>query len=197
MSAIDLLVAANKKVEDVLAEIDDAFFDIPFENSGFQTKVFVVAAQKTPARAYRTIGLNLYRKIQAINELKHAIALEDVDIEEWRATINSWRASKFDKRRAQINIDKALGNRNYTEKLLNDAIDDLNMLYAEFKRLPKYTREQFEAEEQTHFETALSLGLEASKAGIGKGEAESLMVLQNLKTFEDKVEKAAKLLEEK
>ena len=42
----------------------------------------MVAAQVTPERAYRAIGLRMHSKVQAVLEAKHARAKEDIDIEE-------------------------------------------------------------------------------------------------------------------
>ena len=52
------LQVTNENVAAVLQEVQEAFYDIPFENSQFQTEAFVIAAQLTPERAYRAIGLS-------------------------------------------------------------------------------------------------------------------------------------------
>jgi hypothetical protein len=156
--------------ENAIEEIENAFFDIPFENSDFQNANFVLAAQLTPARAYRALGLRMSAKLRAIDELKFARQLEEVDIEEKQAEIQSVDTTDFNKRRAQIGIDKILSTRNYTNKLLNDAVHDLNFMYAQFKRYPQYTREQFETEEELHFEQSLSLQIESQ----GNGAVQSL-----------------------
>ncbi len=162
---------------DILKEIEEAFFDIPFENSDFQNENFILAAQHTPARAYRALGLRLSAKLRAIDELKFARQLEEIDIEEKQALIDSDGASSFDKRRAQIEINKILSTRNYTDKLLNDAVHDLNFMYAQFKRFPRYTREQFEQEEALHFEQSLRLQVESQ----GNGAIQSLCNMEHNK----------------
>ena len=47
-------------------------------------------------------------------------------------------------------------NRPYTDKLINDALQELNILYHHFKALPRYTREEFEAGEAAHFTEKLT-----------------------------------------
>ncbi len=66
---------------EIIKEIEDAFYDIPFENSAFQNEYFVLQGQYTPARAYRAIGLRMSSKLQAINELKYGRQLEEINIE--------------------------------------------------------------------------------------------------------------------
>jgi hypothetical protein len=104
--------------------------------------------------------------------------LEEVDIEEKQALIQSDGASSFDKRRAQIEIDKILATRNYTDKLLNDAVHDLNFMYAHFQKFPRYTRLQFEQEEALHFEQSLKLQLESQ----GNGAIQSLCNMEHNRT---------------
>ena len=137
----------------ILKDLEERFFNIPFENSDFQNRHFLIAAQHTPARAYRAIGLRMFAKIRAIEELKYGRQREDVDIDEWQSIIDSDNSSSFAKRRVAIDIEQKLKARNFTDKLLNDAICELNLLQSELEKLPKYTREEFELEEQHHFQT--------------------------------------------
>lgn len=178
-------------MKEILQEIESAFFDIPFENSDFQNENFVLAAQHTPARAYRAIGLRMHTKLQAIQELKFARQLQEIDIEEKLEIINSESSSKFDKRRAQVEIDKIEAGRNYSDKLLNDAIHDLNFMYAQFKKFPKYTREQFEQEELLHFENSLRFQIESG----GNGAKQSLWNIEhNHNLFPQLVDEAKQTL---
>lgn len=155
---------------DVLVEIEQAFWDIPFENSDYQNRTFVVAAQQTGARAYRAIGLRMFAKVRAIKELGFNRQLEQVDIDEKQSVIDDVNASEFSKRRARIEIEKLIDQRRWADKLLNDALRELNCLYMEYKKLPNYTRGQFEAEEQGHFKLVLERKI---KSG-GNGALESL-----------------------
>lgn len=142
-------------VNDVLRELEEAYYDIPFENSDFQTRNFVIASQITPERAYRAIGLRIFNRIRALKEAMYERKLEDIDIEEMRAKINDPNIDEYERRRLEIKIQQKLDNRSYIDKLINDAIHECNVLYAEFKKFPKFTREQFEAGEYRHFDTRL------------------------------------------
>jgi hypothetical protein len=168
--ANELVPIDEKQVPDVLKEIEEAFFDIPFENSAFQNKAFVVAAQITPARAYRTIGLRLLSKIQTLKENRYRQELKQVDIDEKEEKLRSGDLDQFARRRLEIELRQLKEGGMYETKLLNDLLVDLNQMYAEFKKLPKYTREQFEAEEMIHFQQRLQRQLTA-----GGGAQESII----------------------
>ncbi len=141
--------------DNILKELEDAFFDIPFDNSAFQTENFIIAAQITPERAYRAIGLRMSEKLRALNEAKYSRMKEDIDIEELREKLTLPDVSKWDKRRAEVDIQYKLENRQFSNKLINDALAELSILYKHFKALPKFTREQFEQGEKLHFEQKL------------------------------------------
>ncbi len=149
------LVVTLDNVDDVVSQLYTAFADIPFENSDFQNTNFVVAAQITPERAYRAVGLRMFSKIQALKEAKYGRLREDVDVEELRAKIADPATNVWDKRRAEIDVQQKLENRPYTDKLIGDAIHELNLLWQHYSALPHYTREQFEAGERAHFEQRL------------------------------------------
>lgn len=180
------VMISEENVSDVLAEVQQAFFDIPFENSAFQTENFVIASQITPERAYRAIGLRMHNRIQALLEAKYGRAKEDIDLEELQAKIDNPETSVFDRRRAQLDVEYKLANRKYTDKLINDAICELNILYKHFKSLPKYTRAEFEQGELQHFEERLTRQVR----GIS-GAQESLVNMHNdfglIKAYEDQV----------
>lgn len=174
---------------EILKELEEAFYDVPFENSAYQNKVFVLAAQHTPARAYRALGLRMLSKINAIKELKYKRQLEEVEIDELNEVITDSISTSFAKRRAQIEIDYKLDGHNYSNKLLNDAVTELDLLYLEFKKYPKYTREQFEAEEVEHFTKHLMFQNQTQhKDAVG-----SLILMENETKFELAVQEQLRL----
>jgi len=182
MKEIEAIVGeADKKVSSIIEEVESAFYDIPFENSAFQDKYFVLASQITPARAYRALGLRMSAKIRALKEARYALMLENVEIDELRYKMSLPETSEFDKRRYEIEIQKRLDLRSWAAKLVNDAIVELEYLYSEFKKFPRYTREQFEKEEMSHFAARLSRQVN----GID-GASESL---HNIVVDADKMEK--------
>jgi hypothetical protein len=144
------LIKLNE-VKNVLQELEEAYFDIPFENSKFQNEMFVIASQITPARAYRSIGLRLSSKIRAIKEYMFSRETNAIDLEENEYLMSLEETSSFEKKRLEIKNKQIIDSQKYSEKLLNDALHEISFLYSQFKKLPKYTREQFEQEEELHY----------------------------------------------
>jgi hypothetical protein len=164
---ISLITTDN--AHDVIKEIQDAFYDIPFENSAFQTENFVIAGQITPERAYRAIGLRMHNKLVAVQEAMIDLEIEKVNEDEIKSKLESPDYNQFEKRKFELELQKKQNNKPFRDKLLNDAIKELNVLYKHFKALPKYTREQFEAGEKRHFLEDLNrqvLGLEGAKGSL-------------------------------
>jgi hypothetical protein len=164
---ISLITTDN--AHDVIKEVQDAFYDIPFENSAFQTENFVIAGQITPERAYRAIGLRMNKKLIAVQEALIGKEMQKVEEEEIRAKLESPDYNQFEKRKFELELQKRQINKPFGDKLLNDAIKELNVLYKHFKALPKYTREQFEAGEKRHFLENLNrqaLGLQGAKESL-------------------------------
>jgi hypothetical protein len=171
-------------VNDVIKELNEAFFDIPFENSAFQTENFVIAGSITPARAYRSIGLRMMTKLNALREAKFHRLRMNIDIDELQEKINNPDTNKFDKMRAELDIQEKLEGLPYTDKLINDAVTELNLLYAHFKALPKYSRDEFELEERFHFEQRLQRQIEG-KDGARESLINMQHDIQNILGFEE------------
>ena len=148
-------------IPNVLDTLDEAFFDIPFENSDFQNQAFVVAAQQTPARAYRAIGLRMFSKIRAVKEYMLQQERNKIDVDEKNAKIADPETNEFDRRRLRLDLLQLQEGDSWGKKLLNDALRELNCLYSEFVKLPRYTREQFEMEERKHFAERMKRQIEA------------------------------------
>lgn len=74
-----------------------------------------------------------------------------VEEDELKYKIESSEYNQFEKRKFELELKKKQIYKAFNDKLLNDALKELNVLYKHFKALPKYTREQFEAGEKRHF----------------------------------------------
>jgi hypothetical protein len=73
----------------------------------------------------------------------------------------------------------------FSDKLLNDALHELNILYSEFKKLPSYTRESFEIAEENYY----TQSLERQARGIS-GAVESLInIREDVPAIEQYLEK--------
>lgn len=166
----------------VLQEIAEAFYDIPFENSEFQTKAFVLAAQITPGRAYRAIGLRMQSKIQAVKHNLYEQKKKQIDIDEKKWRLENEELTPFERRRVELDLTQLQDDDGWFNKLLNDALRELDVLYAELKKYPKYTRESFEREEYEHFAVRLDRQLKAP------GAQESIVnMTQDLPSFDNRL----------
>jgi len=166
----DFPILREDQVHSVLEEVERLSFDIPFENSRFQTLAFVVAAQQTPGRAYRAILLRMDDRIRAVKHFMFSKRRAEVDRDEKLAKIQSEDTSEFDRRRLQIDLEELSSGEVASKKLLNDALVELGVLYEELKKLPEYSRASFEAEEETHFKLKLTRQVNTR----GNGSLESL-----------------------
>ena len=195
MTTTSLTTISADNAATVIQEIQQAFHDIPFENSAFQTENFVIAGQITPERAYRAIGLRMHKKLIAVQEALIGKEKGEIEEEELREKIESPNYNRFEKRKFELELQKRQIYKPFTKKLLNDAIAELNILYKHFKALPKYTRAEFEAGEKRHFIEDLNrkaLGLDGAKsslinmiddvAAIEKFENDFKLIAQNYDT---------------
>jgi cell fate (sporulation/competence/biofilm development) regulator YmcA (YheA/YmcA/DUF963 family) len=169
-----------QNTNEALLNIEKRFYNIPFENSNFQNNAFVVAAQITPERAYRAIGLRIHSKLRALQENYFNERKSEIRIGELQELIESSATSKWDKMRHELEIEQILTSRPYTEKLKNDAMQEIACLYAHLEKLPEYTREEFEAGEMQHF-------IETSKRqtnGITGGEESLVNMIKDIPALE-------------
>lgn len=156
-------------LQDALQEVESAFYDIPFANTDFQCEAFVIAAQITPARAYRSIGLQLQSILTELNNIKYAEKLKQIEILELQEKINDESISKFERMKAEVKLEQLQSKNIWNEKLVSDQIHQANLYYKHFKAFPKYTRDQFEKEEFLYFEQSLRrqiLGITGAKESI-------------------------------
>lgn len=159
----------KEQIPNLLEELETAFYDIPFENSQYQNEKFVLAAQLTPGRAYRALGLKIFAKIRAVKEAIAGRQLSDIDLEENEYKMQLPETTEFERRRLTIKNAQIRDSYKWTDKLFNDAMSEISYLYSEFKRYPQYTREEFEHEEAIHFQLCLE-----QQQKTGGGALESL-----------------------
>jgi len=159
-----------KSVETIISKIEDSYFEIPFGNTAFQTKAFVVAASITPERAYRAVGLQLMSILSSLRMTIIDKKIAKVKLEQKREKLKSPDLDKFEKEILELEILMETSGHRHGEKLINDSLQEFNVLYAEFMKLPKFTREQFESAEENYF----SQSLDRQARGIS-GAVESLI----------------------
>lgn len=155
---------------DILTEMENKFYDIPFSNSKFQIDHFVIADQTTPARAYRMIGVNIIDKLQTLKETITKLKLAQVDLDEMKYKLAKESKDSFKARRLKIKIENKIFSNRWTQKMISDCVAEIQAYKDALDYFPEYTRENFEAEERIHFEMQMNKQIEAN----GDGALESI-----------------------
>lgn len=162
------------KYTNIIEEIENASIEIPFGNSEFQNINTVLAGELTQARAYRHCLLRLNDRLTALREYYYNSQLDDIDIEELEYKLTK-EENEFEKRRLKINIEHKKINREKSKKFVFDCKKEIETLYNAFKKLPKFTRLEFEAQEREHFELKHTQNLvNGMKFGGSAGVAKAL-----------------------
>lgn len=185
------LAITEQNAASIIDEIEDAYFDIPFGNTGFQTEAFVIASQITPARAYRSIGLQMHSILSSLRSKQYDKEKHQIQIDELKHIIASPDTDQFERRRKEIELKEVLISSRWGDKMIQDSIKELNIYYAYFKQFPRYTREQFEKEERMYFEQSLqrqAMGLTGAKEAL-------LNMMDDMKTIVNFKEEYASLPE--
>ncbi len=152
-----------------LSEIQDSFLSIPFSNSDFQIANFIVNGAQTPERAFRAVCLSLRDKILTLNEAYYGQLKFQVDLDELQEKIGDPATDKFARRRMEIDYEQKISQQRDNEKLLIDAIQEVELLYSFWQKLPHPTRAEFEAAEEDYFKISLTkqvLGIDGAVGSL-------------------------------
>lgn len=185
------LTQKNNEINLVLQDIEKRSEPIPFGNSAFQNINFIKNIKMSDTRAYRDMLLRVNDRIRACKEAIYSIRKEDIDILELQEKISNEQTTKFDKMRAEIDLEQKLENRRYTEKLFKDAEEEIKTLYHYISQMKEYSREEFEAGEQEYFELSLT------KQALGLTGANESLLAMNYDFSKLKDGKALKFIEKK
>jgi len=139
-----------KKYENILQELEKDFMDIPFGNSLFQIKHFIINAAETPERIYRTVGLQMHSKISSLKEAYYTKEEKLIDLEELEYNLKK-EENSFERRRIELKIKKTKDGLLSSEKSISDTIIELDYYYNIYKKMPKFTKEDFEKAEFDYY----------------------------------------------
>ena len=157
------------KFKTLLSEIQDSFLSIPFGNSDFQIANFIINGAHTPQRAFRAVCLSLRDKILSLNEAYYNQLKFQVDLDELQEKIGDPATDKFERRRMEIDYEQKISQQRDNEKLLIDAIHEVELLYFYWQKLPHPTRAEFEAAEEDYFKISLTkqvLGIDGAVGSL-------------------------------
>lgn len=157
------------KFKTLLSEIQDSFLNIPFGNSDFQIANFIVNGAHTPERAFRAVCLSLRDKILSLNEAYYNQLKFQVDLDELQEKIGDPATDKFARRRMEIDYEQKISQQRDNEKLILDAIHEVEFLHSYWQKLPHPTRAEFEAAEEDYFKISLTkqvLGIDGAVGSL-------------------------------
>lgn len=155
-------------INEIAKDIQERAFDIPFGNSDFQENVHTQGSL-TPGREYRHLLLQCNKYVKAIkhNEFQHR--RKRLDIEEAKEKLSklSPESDYHEYNRILIDLEEFEFEEGNLKHLLADALHSLNNVYSQLKSCHKYTREEFELEEEIHYRLKFKNDLEGKVGAAG------------------------------
>jgi hypothetical protein len=167
-------------VSKILNNIINLIEEIPFGNSDFQNRLVIVDNELSPHRAYRHAALRIINRLQALNECYYGLKKASIEIKRLERKLST-EQDELEKELIQIEIEQKKNGLPYTQKLIKDAIREIESLYPIIEKIGKMSREDFEACEKKHFETKL--------LNLAKGKNETLITLENITKDKDLYDK--------
>ena len=158
----DIILFSDKKtVNDLINEVEEKCFNIPFGMSKFQIENFVIAAQLTPERAYRQILLEIHGKLDILKNAKFDYEKGKInqDRAEWKLENEAYE-DQFEKREVELDLKRAKVGLKYQAKLVNDLVVEIEIFYTHLQKYPEFTREEFEQGEFKFYEKKFNRAIE-------------------------------------
>lgn len=159
-------------------EILERMDEIPFGNSEFQIKKFVLC-HAGDARNYRQVLLEMKEKYEALKKCE--FRRRKLFIKRERAEKERLETSDdFRKRELDIEMEEVDFELLLEDKLVKDALVELNFYYNTIKSLPKMQRKEFEEMEVGYWPLRLVQKAHeefAATGGVGAGTLEALAQL--------------------
>lgn len=159
----------------LMAEMDN----VPFGNSLFQIEHFT-DGRETPERRYRHVLLQLRQRIAALKAAEFQRERIKVDLEELGKKLAKWLVNPFDRRRMEIDMQEKAWQLREQETLIKDAMIEVEAYVAMLKKLPKPTREQFEAAEPGHWRKRLEADAKNQILANGHADAGTIKALNDI-----------------
>lgn len=150
------VIKEQESIKDIMGSLMDITEFVPFWNSDYQNRKVVIWWQLTPERAYRHSALRIQNRLNALNECYFSLKENELKIKRLTREIDRLNNENpidydIDIEMKQIEIDKFNSSKPLTEKLIKDAIQEINSLSPIINSMGKITKEQFENWEEEHF----------------------------------------------
>lgn len=197
----------NKMLERLFSdEMDIVFNSVPFGNSRFQNDKFS-GEKQCPARARRHYLLQLSSKRDALHESHLMIRKTKLQIGKIQKKLSQLTITTpltdqqdYKKQKTQLKLEQLQYRLKKHQTLINDAFEEVSFFFSELDKLPEYSREGFENEENQYWKKRLTEMIESQMLTTGSphlGEIVSLSkmgVLVEWKIIEDNNGNAKRVL---
>jgi len=152
----------NNQINNALEYLSDISENIPFWNSDFQNKSAIVNAELSPYRALRHSCLRIQNRLNALNEVYYSVKSNKIKIIRLERQIGRLEKDKpldydLDIEEKINEIQKIKSNEYSTNKLIKDAIQEINVLKPVLESIGKISREEFESKEKEVFTQKLKI----------------------------------------
>ena len=183
----------SENPEEKLKELESLFETVPFGNSQFQN-VFMSACQETKARKYRHVLLQINQKLLALKESEFKLRRTKIEISKIEEDLN--KAEGFTKELLQIDLEEKKWAMSGAQKLINDALIELNTFNSIRESLPAYSREEFEAEEKEYWKARLVGEAQLSLLSTGHIDLGHMQALKQIGLDPRAVQEELKIINE-
>lgn len=148
-------------IKDLYKDYIERFDAIPFGNSQVQNRALVAADEFSPARKYRALGLRLRDRLASIMHLYFAKKRELLETEQLIQSLEK-EEDEISRQLIELDLEEKRFQTLDTAKLLKDCLIEVEGLFAEIQLYPKFTRKEFELQEQEHFKLKCKLEIPIS-----------------------------------
>lgn len=166
-------------IETLGRKIDEVCKSIPFGMSDFQMEQMVVN-KVSPYRSARQIIAEMNKRYGALKEAEFRKKKFNAEVELLKRQARSWFISKEQRCIIEVDIEIKFHNAHQEEKLIQDAIIEVNNLLQMLEKMPKFNREQFEKNERKYWTDELLLQARREFLATGRVGAGTLEVLEQL-----------------
>lgn len=141
---------AEMTLNDILAIIKDAYQSIPFNETFFELRNFSLGGTVSPTKTYCTIGKLLVNELVVFFEQKLDIIRIENEMERLTKSLDT-PMTELERRERHARIDVSAVKLFSAEHSAQEALDKVGYLFNEFKKYPRFTRQDIESQEERHY----------------------------------------------
>jgi hypothetical protein len=156
-----------KTRQENLRSLLDEMQELSQARSNFALRHFVVGQHDLPGRQRQQVIVELQGMMFELANQADEIRLAELDIEELKASLVGGGDNRINADRIKIKIAQKERQIEQINIRLTGQLRECDTLYAMLQELPKYTKEQFEAEEEAYWGVRLPRQFALSQRDVG------------------------------